>query len=173
MHQSLTIVLLAVLVAVLITRIQRRYTCASRIFAAGRVKTPRVAVAVSMLAASGALKTAQAAASETYEQNRTQANDTMKHCGQSDDLTSRHECQRIFGAVTTYPFHRHFRMLSFNDCAKFFDNADFNGVSSIWSQPWLRLKSGHSTSESSFRPPDDKIQYDSYAPISRKRCATD
>ena len=87
--------LFAVVLAVLITRVKRSSACTSQIFAAGRVETPRVAVLVPVLAIAGSLMTAKAAASETNQQNGTQANDTMKHCGQSDDLTSRHECPRF------------------------------------------------------------------------------
>ena len=73
---------------------------------------------------------------------------------------------------TTYLFHRHIWMLNFNDCAKFFDNADFYGVSSLLSPLWLRLKSAHSASESSAQPSDYKIHYDITAPIVSRRYAT-
>jgi len=59
-------------------------------------------------------------------------------------------------------------MLNFNGCAKFFDNADFYGVSSLWSQPWLRLESARSASESSIQPFDDKIHNEISAPVSFK-----
>jgi len=85
----------AIAFAVLIARIERNCACTSRTFGAGRVETLQVAVLVLVLATAGALMTAKAAASETYQQKRTQANDTMKHCGQSDDLTSRHKCPRF------------------------------------------------------------------------------
>jgi len=68
-------VFLAVALAVLIARIERSCACASLTCAARCVVTPRVA----MLAAAGVMMTAKAAPSETYQQNRAEANETVKH----------------------------------------------------------------------------------------------
>ena len=48
-------------------------------FPAIAVLVPMLAAAGVILAAVGVMMTAKAAASETYQQNRTQANDTIKH----------------------------------------------------------------------------------------------
>ena len=53
-----------------------------------------VSMRMSLLATTGTVMTVKAAARHTDQQNRTQANDTMKHCGQSGELKSRHECPR-------------------------------------------------------------------------------
>lgn len=144
----------AVAVAVLIAGIQRSCACTGFIDAlAARVSMPVsvvVAVSVSMMTAD-----------ETYQQNRTQADGTVKHCGQSDELKSRHGCLH----EATYLFNRRFRMLNFNDCARFFDNAGFSGVSMLWRQPGLRLRLRCSASESRFQPLHSKIDYDISTPI--------
>ena len=89
---------LAIAVGVLITRIER--SCARAAWAddAGCVETPRVTLLLTMLAAAGALLAAKAAACETYEKNRTQTDETVKHIGQSNVMTGQHECQ-LFGAL--------------------------------------------------------------------------
>jgi hypothetical protein len=78
----------AVAVAVLIAGIQR--SCAGagliKVLAAG------AAVPVSMLVAVMPVAVSMMTADETYQQNRTQADGTVKHCGQSDELKSRHGC---------------------------------------------------------------------------------
>jgi hypothetical protein len=53
-----------------------------------------VSMRIPMLATADISMTVMATAHQTYQQNRTQANDTMKHCSQSGDLKSRLECLR-------------------------------------------------------------------------------
>ena len=72
--------------AILIAGIQRSCACTCLVNAL----VARVAMPVAMVAVAVSMMTAD----ETYQQYRIQAEETMEHCSQSNELKSRQECLR-------------------------------------------------------------------------------